>query len=421
MAKFDHLKGIKKDRDPNDYEGRKELHGIIHKDHFDFVKHINESTTRHLGKGWGENVIKNKKLWRRHQKLNDCRGIGKNKCVIGIGAGPSFHKNKDVLKDIVNRDGIKPWADRDFITIASNHQYKPLLEMGIIPDFVLLVDAGNDAVYDQLCKDIPKIGQNTTLITGVHANPKITKGWTNQDRGLVLYSTNAPDVKETFEKHYGRGTRHEIELGGNVLNGAWMIGTGIFNSTVYMCVGNDLSFPIKETVDEQRKAYYSDGDYTTNAKETGSGRDEASSQKQWGGFKLEKRKVWLPGEDVGSLKRYNIELELVGTSKTLWVYKCWLESTIVSQTTFPTHFHYFNCSESGILGVMARELDDSSLRKPDNWYLLDEVCFNKHTKAPMYHTAMLKDAANLFIKTKRSYKWQEPHDANYADGSVSLN
>jgi len=102
----------------------------------------------------------------------------------------------------------------------------------------------------------------------------------------------------------------------------------------------------------------------------------------------------------------------------LWVYKVWIESTIMSQTVQPVHFHYFNCSESGILGVMARELDDYSMRKKENWFLLDEVAINQHTKRPMYHTAMLKDAANLFIQTKRRYKWQESPNAMYAGGDM---
>ena len=322
-----------------------------------------------------------------------------------------------MLKDVVDRDCARMWKDRDFVTIASNHQYKPLIEMGIFPDFVLLVDAGNDAVYDQLCRDIPSNGRNTTLITGIQVYPRIARDWTKQGREIVFYSTRAPQIQESFDKHIGSQDRHKIELGGNVLNGAWMIGIGIFKSTVFMGVGNDVAFEPKDTVEEQRKAYYADGDYTTNAERTGSGRDEAKSEKRWGGFKLEKREVWLPNEPVGSLKRYNILLDIVGTSHTLWVYKTWLESTIMSQTVQPVSFHYFNCSESGILGVMARKLDAYSMKDASNWFLLDEVAVNQHTKKPMYHTAMLKDAANMFIETKRSYIWEPAPNAQYATGS----
>lgn len=418
--RFNYLIGKTPKRDPEVYNTRPELHGVIHESHFDLVTRINEVTVGKFAEEWSENVGRNKKLWRRHPKIGDLRGLAKNKCVIGIGAGPSFQINKNVLKDIVDHDGVKMWQDRDFVTIASNHQYKPLLEMGIIPDFVLLVDAGNDAVYDQLCRDIPFAGQNTTLITGIQVMPKIAKHWTKQGREIVFYSTRSKDIQEAFDKHIGKQERHKVELGGNVLNGAWMLGVGIFNSTVFMCVGNDLSFVPKDTVKEQREAYYADGDYTTNAEETGSGRDEAKSKKRWGGFKLERRHVFLPNEPIGSLKRYNIELDIVGTSHTLWVYKTWLESTLMSQTVQKVHFHYFNCSESGILGVMARKLDGSSMARADNWYLLDEVAINQHTKRHMYHTAMLKDAANMFIETKRSQIWEPAPDAQYAIGSAQM-
>jgi len=143
--------GLVKESGADNYDQRDELHGIIHQESFDFLTAVNKGTIEIFKDEWTDNVRRNRKLWKRHRKLKDSLGIGKNKCVIGIGAGPSFHKNKDVLKHVVNNDGIRPWEDRDFITISANHQYKPLLEMGVIPDFVLLVDAsGKDSVYDQL-------------------------------------------------------------------------------------------------------------------------------------------------------------------------------------------------------------------------------------------------------------------------------
>jgi len=247
-------------KDPNNYEERKDLHGVISKKNFEFLNTVNASTVDFLGETWVKNVKANKKYWRKHQKLRSLLGIGKNKAVIGIGAGPSFHKNKDVLKRFVNEDGIKPWPDRDFITIASNHQFKPLLEMGIIPDFVLLVDA-SDVVMEQLTKDIPKMAQHTQLLVGIHANPGVIKKWDKQGRGIVFYASPAPDIKEAAQEHLKRGFKqHTIELGGNVLNGAFMIGAGVLQSTIFMGIGNDLSFEMNEDAEEQRKRYYADGE-----------------------------------------------------------------------------------------------------------------------------------------------------------------
>lgn len=404
MDKYKHLKGDAPN--PGQYEERTDVHGIIGQNHFDFLTAVNKQTQSILGKEWAENVKANKRFWRKHEPLRSIVGLGRNKAVIGIGASPSFNKNKDVFGYHVLPDGVKDWADRDFITIASNHQFKPLLEMGIIPDFVLLVDA-SDVVYEQLCKDIHRNGQHTILITGVHASPKVVREWTKQGRHILFYMTCEPGCATAFRKHMNRNPdNYKIELGGNVLNGAWMISAAILQSTVFMGIGNDLSFPIADTIEEQRQGYYSDGNYSSNAKETGTGRDEAATHRRWAGFRLVKKNIITPGNFLNGSDRYDIELDIVGTSKTLWVYKIWLESTILGQTLNPVRLNYFNCTEGGILGVMARDESDEKLRQPDNWYMLDEVCINKHTKARMYHTTTLKDAIGNYLLAKENMKWQ---------------
>jgi len=395
------------------YDKYTAIHGVVSKKNFDFLGHINTQTIDHFKDEWTANIKKNKKFWRKHQRLRGLSGLGINKAVIGIGAGSSFNKNKDVLKHFINQDGIKPWEERDFITIAANHQFKPLLDMGIIPDFVLLVDA-SDVVMDQLTKDIPKEAANTQLIVGVHASPRVICEWDSQGRGLVFYTTPAPIIRDAVKKYLKRGCEeHRIELGGNVLNGAFMIGCGALKSTVFMGVGNDLSFEINDDIEQQRKGYYSDKDYSTNAKVTGTGRDEGKCLKRWAGYKMERKRIVLANEPIGSKRRYNFELDTVGTSHTLWVYKTWLETTMMGQTKSNVYLHYFNCSEGGILGVMAKDDSDEVLSNLDNWYFFDEVCINQHTGRQMYMTAMLEDAMELFLKTKRSQVWDN-HDAQYA-------
>ena len=398
-----------------DYDKRTELHGVISREDFELVRKVNKMTIGHLGKEWSDNIKKNKKYWRKHQKIRDLTGLGRNKAVIGIGAGPSFHKNKDVLKHYVMFDGIKSWEDREFITIASNHQFKPLIEMGIIPDFVLLVDA-SDVVMDQLTKDIPKEAKGTQLITGAHSHPDVLKEWDKQGRGIVFYSTPARVIQDATEEHIKRGyKKHILEMGGNVINGAFMVGIAALQSTIFMGIGNDLSFTIDDDVDKQRKGYYADGDYSTNAEVTGTGRDEGKSPKRWGGFSMERRKIISLKDPIGCHARYNFELDIVGTSHTLWVYKTWLEAVMMGQCALPVLLHYFNCSESGILGVMAKEETDEALRDPKNWYFLDEKCINKHTGKQMYMTAMLEDAVEVFLRSRRSQKWEHCSDARYAD------
>jgi hypothetical protein len=385
---------------------RELLDGVINENSYKFVHQVNVNTQNGLYEQWADNTEKNiqNKMWSKQGPLmRDCVGIAKNKAVIGIGSGQSFNKNKDILHWLVNRDGVKDWPDRDFVTIAANHQYKPLLEMGIIPDFVVLVD-GSDVVYDQLCKDIPNRGQHTVLLTGLHCHPKVLSEWVKQGRSIRFWLNGSQELADLFKKLVNKNPRrHMLIGGGNVLNSAFMIAMTRFASTVFMAVGNDLSFELCEDMEERQQKYYADGDYSTNAPGTGTGRNEAATWKKWAGFTLEKAKILNPNDPSG-VGRYNIQLDVVGTSHTLWVYKTWLEHALMQQLDKPTTFHYFNCSEGGILGVMAKDDSDEALQKQDNWFMLDKVC-------RFYHTAMLEDAATHFLIAKEAMKCPDPMTA----------
>jgi hypothetical protein len=71
--------------------------------------------------------------------------------------------------------------------------------------------------------------------------------------------------------------------------------------------------------------------------------------------------------------------------------------------------------------VIAREETTEALRNPDNWYFLDEVCINKKTGKQMYMTAMFEDAVEIFLKSRRSQKWEHRNDVRYATGGAVAN
>ena len=385
------------------FEKMETLHGVIREEDYNFIGHVNKMTIDTLTGAWRDNAENNfsSGLWDKHLNVADpgFLGMAKDKCVFGVGAGASFHLNSHVLMETLNLDGRRDWPDRRYVTIASNHQYKPLLNMGIIPDFVLAVD-GSDVIYDQLCTDIPSHGQNTIFIAGVHCSHKVLKEWSEQGREIMFYLNISDELVKLFQKGVkGDPTRYKVEMGGNVLNGAWGLAIKRMGSRVFMGVGNDLSFKVDDDKDKQRASYYADGDYTTNAKGTGTGRDEAGKPltKKWGGFKLKPKLILHSTVNKGD--RYDVELDVVGTSHTLWVYKTWLESTIMRQIDNPYvgTFRYFNCSEAGILGVMSKGSQDEELRDVSNWFLLDEKC-------KFYGTYMLKDAIELFEKAREMYE-----------------
>jgi len=390
-----------------------EFDGVISRLSWDHQTATSKKTKEYLAKLWSKNIEQNVKnnLWKKHGSVRkDCIDLGRNKAIVGVGAGRSFNKNKHVLKKVNDLDGIKSWKDRDFIIVASNHMFKPLLKMGIIPDFVILVDA-SDVVMKQLNEDIPESGRNSILLTGLHCSPKVLKEWSNQGREIRFYLPMNVGLEEPFKKLTGKEPKHHLILqGGNVLNTLWSLGFAYFHSTTFMALGNDLSYTLYDNVDKQRDKYYADGDYSSNRPGTGTGRDEAKGMKKWLGFTLTPQLIY-----TGSKSRYNIKLDLVGTSPTLWVYKTWIEATILQHAKEEKAYHYYNCSEGGILGVMnsSMEFNPKELEDEKRWFMLDEKCSR-------WHTYMFKDAIDEFLTAKEMMKWGRisPLDVLNAIGSV---
>lgn len=384
------------------YDKMKPLHGIIHRDSHKFLELSNTQTVNKLIPMWTEHMKENYKnrMWIKHGSfVSGCHQLGIGKAAIGVGAGASFNINAHILKYIHDRDGIKSWEDRDFLIFASNHQFKPLLKMGIIPDFVFLVDAsGMPSVHRQLCEDIPESGKSSVLIAPFHAAPNVMKSWEDQGRKILFFISSHGELKKAFTDITKKDPNgHSIVCGGNVVNTMWMFSAKVFESKIFMCIGNDLSFQIKDTKQKQEESYYSDGDYSTNAPVTGSGRDEASCEKKWLGYKIQKRPIFIPGQNEFEV----VGNEIVGTSHSLWVYKTWMEESMLLMTGMYNHMglHYYNCTEGGILGVMAKNLEDTELKKNENWYMLDEVC-------PRWHTTTLENAAIHFLQAKEQVRCQ---------------
>jgi len=381
-----------------------EWEGVISKKSWDFISYADDKTRDLLCEQWIENVERNirSKRLKRHGGLDrDCIGFGKNKAIIGIGAGRSLNKNKHILKAINDVDGLKHPDDRDFILIASNHMFKPLLKDGIIPDFVFVADA-SDVVMNQLTVDIPESGRNCILIAGLQCSPRVLKNWEKQGRDIRFYLTSSPGIREKYSEFVDKDPESIlIQQGGNVLNSSWSAGLKFFKSSVFMAVGNDLSYELEEDLEKRRNGYYADGDYSSNIEGTGTGRDEARLQQVWMGFSLNKTNII----SIDSEELYNIELNPVATTQNLWVYKTWIEGNVLghaNQNKF--RYMYYNCTEGGIAGVMCK--DDTVKGREDikNWFMLDSVC-------KRWRTRKLEDAVKEFLKAKEMLRCPSGLDA----------
>lgn len=344
----------------------------------------NEHTVNSLGKLWSENLRKNIVLYKKHGSFLDAfGGFGINKAVIGVGAGPSFNRNKEVLKEVYELNTQVPLEKQPFLIVASNKQLKPLLEMGIFPHFTLLIDAG-DALLPQF-QGLPKWARKGILVAGLNTSHKILKEWDRQGGQICFFLIGGDDEKKFFEKETGEDAeRLHIQQGGNVLNTLWILNNRVLGSTVYMMVGNDLSFKYSTDKEERERSFYADGDYRLNILNR---RDEAKDQLGWMGFDL--------FESAFEQGKHRINLAPVGISKQLWVYKVWLEVQAAIWAE-KVNFFIFNCSEAGVSGVLAREYGKSFFER-ENWFLIDEIL-------PKWHTTTLRRACEKFLEV---LKWQE--------------
>ena len=163
---------------------------ILDAETYQFLDNSNKKTQDVLLDMWKEHLRANLDLLEKHGFVNDgLKGFGYNKATIAIGAGPSLHRHTERLKNLCHWNSQFPTKIQPFIFICSNHQFKPYLEDGIIPHFVMLVDASeSDAIYDQLCKNIPRRGHNTVLICSLYANPKLTHEWDRRGGIIQFYA-----------------------------------------------------------------------------------------------------------------------------------------------------------------------------------------------------------------------------------------
>jgi len=158
----------------------------------------------------------------------------KGKTAILVGGGPSLRKNVDKLKD-VNRDEV--------VIVTSAHSLKYLLEHGVKPDYVFVLDAKD--VQADWCDigetDIP-------LIMEVGCSPKILEKW----KGPVYFFRG--NSREDFPELYKDTDFSDmVYSGGNVMSCAlyWALVVAGYKRIVF--VGHDYSNSVNHGVE------YADG------------------------------------------------------------------------------------------------------------------------------------------------------------------
>ena len=379
------------------------LQSVIPEPFYNFMSLCGEKTAEKLEDVWKKNSEKNiNKFLDKHGAVGEeLISFAKNKAVIIVGGGPSFKKNRDVLKKLYEFNTKFDIQDQPFVIMSSNHMLKPLLDMGIFPHLTVVLDGGNH-FRDQF------INLNTDLkcvmIANIAADHKMLKRWDRDGHRMSFFMGESNNSRDFYREKTGKDPDKLCTFtGGNVMNTALMLSLRFLHSRFIITLGNDLSFPLISDYDERKKSFYSDGDYSTQ-----DGRkDEAQHGIAWMAYEHGGKSAF---DQNAQLINYNKVL----TSKQLLIYKVWIEMHIAKwaeQGEFP--FRYYNCSEGGICGVVAKKHAVEDLEDPANWGLMDDI-------APKcWFTKPLINAAKDFLEIRKSCLTQMGTNIN-AGGVIEL-
>jgi hypothetical protein len=168
-----------------------------------------------------ENITRNLGWYAAAPSLARLEKMYENKPAVIVSAGPSLRKNKHRLKDLVGHAVI----------IAVQTTLKPLLEIGIEPDFVTSLD------YSEICtrffENLPK-----TLKTELIAEPKATTKIFSLNPGPVTMLGNQWAESMLREMQLKKTT---LQAGSTVAHLAFYLAQHLGCDPIMM-VGQDLGF-----------------------------------------------------------------------------------------------------------------------------------------------------------------------------------
>jgi hypothetical protein len=362
-----------------------------------------EKTAETLGDTWKKNSDKNiDRFLDKHGGVGEeLFSFAKNKAVVVVGGGPSFNKNKDVLKKLYEFNIKFDIPDQPFVIMASNHMLKPLLDMGIFPHFTVVLDGGNH-FRDQFLN--LNTDMKCVMIANIAADHKMLKRWDRDGHAISFFMGESSSSRDFYKEKTGKKPENICTFtGGNVMNTSLMLSLRFLHSRFIITLGNDLSFPMFSDYEERKNAFYSDGNYATQKGK----KDEAQHGIAWMAYGHGGKSTFDPNAQL-------INYEKVLTSRQLLIYKVWIEMHIAKwseQEDFS--FRYYNCSEGGICGVLAKKHAVEDLEDPANWGLMDDI-------APKcWFTKPLIDAAKDFLEIRKSCQTQVGTNTN-AGGVIEL-
>jgi hypothetical protein len=215
--------------------------------------------TKQLRKIWHMNIGHNMAYIRRAdvKNLRELAETETKGSALVVAGGPSIaiHNHLDVLKDSGYKGTI----------VACDRMLKPLLEKGIVPDYVLTVDASDIILEFYKTKLFRENRKNIRVLLHYTTSPKVVRylyrlkaevywfivhtEFTIQDDSDVL-----GPVYMSMTKHNPEGLQ-TIVAGGNVGVAAWAFSWVVLKKNPVMLIGMDMGYP--EGTDLRKTYYYS--------------------------------------------------------------------------------------------------------------------------------------------------------------------
>jgi len=249
--------------------------------------------------------------WRKHSKINGeifkergvrqrelmFKGIGKTGLLIAYA--PSLEDNIDIVKKYKDNDGLE--------IICVDKAFKSLVDNGIIPDYVLLCDAGVD--YNKWLKPCIDKTKNVTLLSNINGNPDWTSNW----KGPINFFVNKDNIQS--EKIFSgiSGCTDIIPAGSNVGNSVVIFAGGVLKYDQFLLLGYDFCWG-----DDDNYYAFDDSD----------------------------KRYWMK-----QLNAIDSSGRMVSTSSNLLFSSRWLVDFYKS-VIYPSGARLYNCSGKGLLGAV---------------------------------------------------------------------
>lgn len=188
---------------------------------------------------WMNNIRENFEAIKTGKDAHGIPGV-KNTPALIIGAGPSIYKQKHL--DLLAQKGFNG------LIIATDCILKECLEHGIIPDYVVCLDA-SEKILDYFNHDIvDKYASKITAVMCIAVHPSVVKRW----KGGICWYDNYMDER------YIPNVSHILSLlvktkqfatAGHVSSLGWALASSIGCNPIVL-IGLDLSYPASMPVKE---------------------------------------------------------------------------------------------------------------------------------------------------------------------------